>query len=51
MEGQVVHAWPMDASQWTVSNSVHRYENRLLLRTQTPNYVKNFKIGNGGGGY
>ncbi len=49
MEGQVVHAWPMDADKWSISNSVHFYENGLLLRTQTPQYVGKFKLGSSGG--
>ena len=49
MEGQVVHTWPMDADKWSISNSVHLYENGLLLRCQTPQYVGRFKLGSSGG--
>ncbi len=49
MEGQVVHTWPMDADKWSISNSVHLYDNGLLLRCQTPQYVGRFKLGSSGG--
>lgn len=49
MNGEVVHSWAMDADKWSISNSVHLYEDGLLLRTQTPQYVGRFKLRSSGG--
>jgi hypothetical protein len=44
MNGEIVNRWPMDADKFVVSNSVHLYEDGLLLRTQTPQYVGRFRL-------